>query len=66
MFPSTNSTQSDFPVALAILDDEVVESVEFMELRAIAQYSGTTASSNSLIIGIEDNGDCKFSLSLTL
>lgn len=59
MFAPTNSTQSDFPVALTILDDEVVESVEFMELMAIAQYSGTMTSSNTLIIGIRDNGDCK-------
>lgn len=62
MIAATNSSQTDFMVVLTILDDQVVENVEFLQLTATAQDSSNNlVSSNLLSIGITDNGDSKSS-----
>lgn len=58
----TNSSQTDFMASLTVLDDQVVESVEFLELTATARGADSNVvSSNPVFIGIQDNGDSKLS-----
>ena len=54
-FPPSDSAATSLVVTVTVVDDDVVESIEFMQV--IASFGEPKVSSNRLIIAIEDNGD---------
>lgn len=59
-FPPSDSAATNLVVTVTVIDDEVVESIEIMQVTA--SFGEPEVSSNLLIIGIEDNGDSMFAL----